>query len=224
MRNQCSIVSFKFDDFPRSAVSNGARILQEHSTRGTFCVAGSYCGQLIDGVRQYDETDLKALVLAGNEIGCHTFHHQRVSTLNAKALAEELDRNAAFVKRHCPKVALNTFAYPHGDVSLWSTLKLERRFEACRSSDSGLNRGTVDLGTLVAVRLYDRLITPEEVSRVIRQATIENASLIFYTHDVDEAPSGFGCTPAVLEYAVSTAICSGAVILPVCEAIAVARR
>jgi peptidoglycan/xylan/chitin deacetylase (PgdA/CDA1 family) len=45
MRNRRAIVSFTFDDFPSSAVSNGARLLEDHGARGTFYLTGSYCGR-----------------------------------------------------------------------------------------------------------------------------------------------------------------------------------
>jgi peptidoglycan/xylan/chitin deacetylase (PgdA/CDA1 family) len=91
MRNQRPVVSFTFDDFPRSAALNGARILERHGARGTFYVAGSYCGKVVDGVVQYCAEDLSALSHGGHEIGCHTFNHRRVSSLAANALVEEFD-------------------------------------------------------------------------------------------------------------------------------------
>src|ERR1700761_4440439 len=90
MTNQRAIVSFTFDDFPRSAVSNGARILESYGARGTFYAAGSYCGKTIDGIVQYSKEDLLRLVRDGHEIGCHTFHHRRVSTLTASELGTEV--------------------------------------------------------------------------------------------------------------------------------------
>ena len=73
MPNRRAIVSFTFDDFPQSAVSNGARLLEEHGARGTFYLTGSHCGRVLDEAPQYGAKDLAALVQAGHEIGCHTF-------------------------------------------------------------------------------------------------------------------------------------------------------
>ncbi len=217
MRNQWAIVSFTFDDFPRSAVFNGASILQEHDTRGTFYAAGSYCDQTIDGIPQYRAADLLTLAEARHEIGSHTFHHQRVSALTGLALDEEINRNAAFIASYLPGLAMETFAYPYGDLSVLSTRRLQRRFVACRSSEFGLNEGVLNPARLRAVRLYDDVINMSQVSELIHKANGENAWLIFYTHDVDKAPSRFGCTPKLLEYAVNLARRSGAVVLPVRE-------
>ena len=90
MRNRRAIVSFTFDDFPRSAVANGAGLLEDHGARGTFYMTGSYCGRVIDGIPQYGTEDLAALAAAGHEIGCHTFTHPRMSALSATALNADL--------------------------------------------------------------------------------------------------------------------------------------
>jgi peptidoglycan/xylan/chitin deacetylase (PgdA/CDA1 family) len=213
------IVSFTFDDFPRSAVLNGARILEHYAARGTFYCAGSYCGQVIDGVVQYTADDLRRLFRAGHEIGCHTFNHRRVSTLNRNKLMEEIKLNKTFFACHLPELVAHTFAYPFGDRSLWATLKLQRIFEACRSTEPGLNLGTVELGRLRAIQLYDCAIDLDKISQLIRDAAASNAWLIFYTHDVDLASTRFGCTPALLEEAVKMAASSGAKLLPIRDAI-----
>jgi peptidoglycan/xylan/chitin deacetylase (PgdA/CDA1 family) len=215
MRNRRAIVSFTFDDFPLSAVSNGARMLEDHGARGTFYLTGSYCGRVVDDIPQYGVEDLATLTGAGHEIGCHTFTHSRVSKLSAAALNREIELNGAFLARHLPGVQLRTFAYPFGDVSLAATMRLQSRFAGCRSSQPGLNIGTADLGRLRSFRLYDRLIGPEDVSDLIKQAVTRTAWLIFYTHDVDQTPSSFGCNPSLFEHAVKSVISAGAEILPV---------
>lgn len=215
MRNKRTIISFTFDDFPQSAVSNGARLLQEYGAAGTFYVTGSYCGRIIDDVQQYDTEDLSTLVRAGHELGCHTFTHPRVSTLSAASLSREIELNATFLARHLSGVELRTFAYPFGDLSFASTMRLQSRFAGCRSSQHGLNVGRADLGRLRSVRLYDRLIDPEGVTEIINQAVARNAWLIFYTHDVDQTPSNFGCTPSLFAHAVRSAISAGAEIRPI---------
>jgi peptidoglycan/xylan/chitin deacetylase (PgdA/CDA1 family) len=219
MANRRAIVSFTFDDFPRSAVANGARLLEEHGTRGTFYVTGSYCGSVIADVAQYSAEDLASLAVAGHEIGCHTFTHPRVSTLSARALNAEIERNAAFVARHLPGLALRTFAYPFGDASFAATMRLQSRFAGCRSIEPGLNVGSADLGRLRAISLYDRFIGPDNVSDIIQEAVAKKAWLIFYTHDIGQRPSSFGCTPSLLEHALKSSITAGAEICPVASAI-----
>jgi hypothetical protein len=96
-------------------------------------------------------------------------------------------------------------------------LKSQRIFDGCRSSETGLNLVTAELGRLRAIRLYNSTIEFAKIRDLIRQATRANAWLIFYTHDVDEAPSRFGCTPALFEDTVNAAVSSDAELLPVSE-------
>jgi peptidoglycan/xylan/chitin deacetylase (PgdA/CDA1 family) len=219
MDDRRAIVSFTFDDFPQSAVSNGARVLERNGARGTFYLTGSYCGRVIDNVLQYGAEDLAGLVSAGHEIGCHTFSHLRVSALPANALEREIDLNAAFLERCVPGLAFHTFAYPFGDFSRGAAVQLRSRFAGCRSSEPGLNAGTIDLGRLRSIRLYDRLVDSEKVTGLIKQAVTNTAWLIFYTHDVTDVPSSFGCSPSLLEHALNAAIRAGAEIRPVNAAI-----
>jgi peptidoglycan/xylan/chitin deacetylase (PgdA/CDA1 family) len=220
MRNQRAIVSFTFDDFPHSAATVGAHILNRHGLRGTFYLAGSFCGRSVDGVEQYSSADLAAVVAQGHEVGCHTFNHRRVSTLSDKETATQIDLNSAFIAGRFPNLAMRTFAYPYGDVPASAPDRLRRAFAACRSSDPGINEVGVDPARLRSMRLYQNRISTDTASEMIRQTIQRNGWLIFYTHDVGDIPSEYGCTPALLEFAVAAAAASGAAVLPVCEAIA----
>jgi peptidoglycan/xylan/chitin deacetylase (PgdA/CDA1 family) len=175
----------------------------------------------VDGVSQYGVDELVTLAAADHEIGCHTFTHARVSTLSAAALNKEIELNLAFAARYLPGLKLRTFAYPYGDVSFTATNRLQATFAGCRCSEPGHNVGTADLGRLRSERLYDRLVDAERVSALIDQAVSKTAWLIFYTHDVSATPSRFGCTPALFEHAVKSALAAGAEIRPVDSAIRV---
>jgi peptidoglycan/xylan/chitin deacetylase (PgdA/CDA1 family) len=158
MRNQQAIVSFTFDDFPRSAVTWGARTLENYGACGTFYAAGSMCERTIDGVSYFNSSDVPALGAAGHEIGCHTFSHVPISDLTTQSLRQELDKNAAFVADKSPGYVMCSFAYPFGAVSPFSKPLLQRCFATCRGTRHGLNSRKLDLGFLRAVRLYSHLI------------------------------------------------------------------
>jgi peptidoglycan/xylan/chitin deacetylase (PgdA/CDA1 family) len=219
MRNQRPMISFTFDDFPHSAVSIGAKILEKYHARGTFYASGSFCGQAVDGIPQFCVQDLADLAGSCHEIGCHTFHHRRVSGLTKSMLIKDTNLNATFIARHLPHATMRTFAYPFGDMSLQAKFKLERMFAGCRSTEFGINKDIAELGRLLAIRLYSNLLKPERIARLIYEAACPNSWLIFYTHDVSQQPSKYGCTPALLEYAVARAVSLGLEILPVSCAI-----
>ncbi len=55
----------------------------------------------------------------------------------------------------------------------------------------------------------------DEVSDLIRRNREEGGWLIFYTHDVGERPSRYGCTPRHFETVVEAALASGSKVLTV---------
>lgn len=216
-----AVVSFTFDDFPGSAASAGAKILEAHGARGTFYVAGS----LVDGTsREYGDycrrAELTALVAAGHEIGCHTFGHARVSTLSPRGLIDELDRNAAFIGACLDGYAMRSFAYPFGDIRPFRKLQAQTRFASCRGNSPGVNSGRIDLGDLRAERIYERSIDHDHVTAMLRSAAKAPAWIVFYTHDVADRPSPYGCTPATFERVVKNVVAAGASILTVGDATA----
>lgn len=217
IRTRRPVVSFSFDDFPRSAVSNGARLLEKYGFRGTFYAAGSLAGSSNDGISYYGRDDLLTLASRGHEIGCHTFNHVRVSQGSAATLDSEILDNAVFVGSILPGYVLRSFSYPFGHVSPLRKLRLQRHFMTCRGIGHGINSNVADLGLLRAVSVYGRAIDPRVVA-LLTEARRTCGWIIFYTHDVDAAPSPFGCTPTVWDQLVSLVADNGFDVLTVQQA------
>jgi hypothetical protein len=78
----------------------------------------------------------------------------------------------------------------------------------------------VDLNLLRANSLYGDESRSDQVRDLILENCRRKSWLIFYTHDVQPAPSRFGCTPGILEFAVSFASQQGVRILTVAEVVA----
>ena len=217
MTNVRPIVSFTFDDFPKSALQ-GAEILSSYNAAGTFYLSSGFSGRIVDHLRYFDLDDVRFLLENKHELGCHTASHVHVSQMRRDELTADLDRNAEFARKNFNH-ALATFSFPFGDISLSSKLLVQQRFDACRSSLPGVNRGFADLGALRAVRLYSKLLDAEAIKNLVERAAQEDSWLIFYTHDVDENPSAFGCTPALFDAAIRAVFASGCRVLPVRDAV-----
>ena len=144
------------DDFPKSAWVMGGPMLAEYGVRGTYYTAGSFCGRTIKGMEFYDASDLKALVAAGHEIGCHGFGHEPASQLSAKALAEDAARNVEFLKPFLNGGMAQSYAFPFGAVSVAAKKFFSRRFSNVRGVHPGINQGRVDLAQLNAVSIETR--------------------------------------------------------------------
>jgi peptidoglycan/xylan/chitin deacetylase (PgdA/CDA1 family) len=212
-------LSVCFDDFPRSAWTEGGRILRDHGVRGTFYVCGRLCGTAWDGQAMFEANDLPAIHEEGHELACQTFHHLSCLRAGRSELDSSVRSNQAFVREHVGDVELRSFAYPYGDASVTAKRFLVGRFASVRGVDPGVNAGTLDIGQLKAVGLEVGKRPFEEVEEWVRRAAARRAWLVVYTHDVRPAPSHYGCRPEDLDRLLRVAKAAGLRILPVDRAL-----
>src|SRR4051794_8410823 len=205
MRNETPMVSFTFDDVPKSAATAGAAILEAHGVHGTFYVIGSQVGASSPLWEMVDGEDIVALHRQGHEIACHTFSHKRACDIDAGTLSAEVERNQHYLQSLDSSIRIENFAYPFGYGSFVRKRQLKTLFKSCRSIVPGVNSGSVDLQFLRAMPLIDRRIDRDGIERAFDQAQTANGWLIFYTHDVADEPSPYGCSPALLDVALEAA-------------------
>lgn len=205
MRNSTPMVSFTFDDLPKSAATTGAALLEAHGARGTFYVSGGLVGGATPDWTAGDADDVRSLHRRGHEIGCHTFSHQRACDLDEAAMTAEIVRNRDYFRALDPTMQIDTFAYPFGYGSFARKYQLKNEFQTCRSIVPGVNAGSVDLQFLRAMPLIDREMDRDGLERAFDEAQTDNGWLIFYGHDVTHRPSPYGCSPALLEMALDAA-------------------
>ncbi|RWC01478.1 MAG: polysaccharide deacetylase [Mesorhizobium sp.] len=213
------VATITFDDFPRSAWTRAGPLLEEAGIRASYFVSGSFCERAVDGVEYFCREDLLAVHEAGHEIGCHTFGHQRVSKQSREALGASLDRNAAFVRDVLGDVIMTSFAFPYGDASIPAKRLVSSRFAACRGVWAGVNAGLIDLSQLKAFGLEARVFARYPLKKVIAEAKATNGWLIFFTHDVTDVPTPWGCTPDQLKELIALLTDAGIEILPMKNAI-----
>ncbi len=209
------IISFSFDDFPKSAADIGARILEDRDVRGSFYACADFAGKVVNGIPQYDISDLPRLWKAGHEVGCHTASHSPLSKLSAEEANKEFGRNAQFFASLGAARAPTTFAYPFGDVSIASKNYAGRHFSACRGIIAGINTRKTDLNLLKCVSMEPHILSSRSLESWIGETIQKRGWLILLTHDVSVNPSAFGITPDVLEHTVDLALASGATVLPI---------
>ena len=215
-RNARPLVTLSFDDIPDSAFTNGARVLEDRGVRGTFYIAGGLCGTVEADRRLASASDCIELHRRGHEIGCHTFSHPIVQSLRADAFAADLERNKKFFASLAPDLTLENFCFPYGVTSLSRKLQAQARFHSCRSTKSGINVGSVDLGFLKSVPM-DHAIDATKIAGLIDETVRHNGWLILFTHDVAPAPTWIGCTPQLLDSTIATALQRGCEVVTVRE-------
>jgi len=219
MTNRRPIVSFTFDDFPPSALHEGAPILERHGGRGTYYVCLADDRRFDMSGEGFDPSVLPDMVAAGHELACHTYAHRDCALTDPGTLAADLDRNAARMAEIVPGYRMANFAYPYGNVGLDSKALMGRRFTTARGIWSGLCAGTIDASLLPSHKIYgEENIAP--ALALIEEARRRNGWVIFFSHDVRRRPTAFGSTPDQLERVAAAAAAAGCAILTVREALA----
>jgi peptidoglycan/xylan/chitin deacetylase (PgdA/CDA1 family) len=211
------VASITFDDFPKSAWTAGGPILARHRVRGTYYTAGGFCGRTMDGTTYYDELDLKELLAAGHEIGCHGYSHQPTPYLANRALAEDARRNAEFLKPFIG--AAVSYAFPFGAVSRRTKRFYAPRFASLRGVHPGVNKSRVDLAQLCTISLEARIFSQAKVDAAIARVK-SGGWLVFHTHDIADSPSPYGTTPDMLDWTLARVLAAGIAFKPMRDALA----
>jgi len=213
------IASITFDDFPRSAWSEGGPVLARHGVRATYYTSGSFCGRTVEGRVFYDADDLHALTAAGHEIACHSFAHQPTPDLSMQDLEADAARNAEFLKPFLGGGRAESYAFPYGLASPRTKRFFAARFTNVRGVHPKLNSGRVDLALLNAISMETRCWDSAAICEAITRARHDCAWIIFYSHGVSETPGEYDSTPAMLSEVLGRLAEARIEILPMREAV-----
>ena len=217
------IISFTFDDFPRSALLTGGAILQSYGAAGTYYASLGLMGRQAPTGRIFSPEDLEVLFAQGHELGCHTFSHCHAWDTPPDVFEGEIIRNREALTKLAPKASFHTFSYPISVPRAQTKERISKYFACCRCGGQTFNVGNVDLNYLSAFFLEQSRDNPEIVKSLIDQNQRAQGWLIFATHDICDDPTRWGCTPGFFEEIVKYAVNSGARILPAFQAYEVLR-
>jgi peptidoglycan/xylan/chitin deacetylase (PgdA/CDA1 family) len=194
IRLERGMVSFTFDDFPSDALHTGGAVLEDAGWRGTYYAATGLLGT--DGACGpiAQRNDLRDCLERGHELANHTLSHLNCIQAERRALIQEIEENQGALPGH----ATRNFAYPFGLVDT----TVMRILAGHVSTGRGIQHGTNAIRTaplnLRANSIYSRDGLERLLSYVEENRTL-HGWLIFYTHDVNDSPSQFGCTRKDLE-------------------------
>ena len=212
------VISFTFDDFPRSALLTGGAILQSFGLAGTYYASLGLIGKETPTGTMFLAEDLKAAVEQGHELGCHTFSHCHAWDTRPHAFEDAIIENRQALKDLIPGASFKTLSYPIGVPRARTKRRVSKYFACCRCGGQTFNVGTADLNYLSAYFLEQSRDNSEAIKHLIDENCRAGGWLIFVTHDVCKDPTVWGCTPDFFEDIVQYSVNSGARILPVFQA------
>jgi peptidoglycan/xylan/chitin deacetylase (PgdA/CDA1 family) len=207
------VISFSFDDYPRSALDLGGRMLESEGISATYYTAFDLAGTDSPSGAVGSLHDLAACAAAGHEIACHSYDHVDCRDASPDEVARNLDRNRK-VARDLGLPPLRHFAHPFGRYDVAGKRIAMQSYASARTIVWGVNRVSIDLGLLKSVPIYSGGGSLRLTSYV-DELQAHSGWLVLYTHDVSMRPSPYGCTPEELNSVIRRARAMGALILPV---------
>jgi len=215
MRPAAPLISFTFDDFPRSALYQAGSILQERGFAGTYYASFGLMGRTEPTGEIFSAADLAEFIRQGHELGCHTFDHCDSWRTAPAAFEASVVHNRKQLAELIPGASFTSLSYPISWPRPQTKRCMVKYFDCVRGCGQTFNAGTVDLNYLKAFFIEQCQGDFTQIQRVIEANTRANGWLIFATHDVCASPTRFGCTPEFFRRVVACAAESGAAILPV---------
>jgi peptidoglycan/xylan/chitin deacetylase (PgdA/CDA1 family) len=212
-----ALVSFTFDDFPRSAWTAGGKVLAEYGVRGTYYAALGLMGKTTAVGEMFGRQELEALAEGGHELACHTHDHALCSHVDKRDLLTNCEKNQLRMSEMLGGYRPRNFSFPEGVVTVSAKALLTSVYDTCRTIEPGINCDPVDLSFLLANPVYSASSTRKLQEKIQRNRRLKGW-LILYTHDISRRPSAWGCTPEEFRAVVGCAADSGAEILPICDA------
>lgn len=212
------VVTFTFDDAPISAFVDGGEILAKHGFGGTFYISLS----LMNGPdleTRFTSEHLRRVLAQKSELGCHTYGHIDLAKINADEGIADIQRNQEILNKLLPGIQFKNFSYPFGSQTRPIKKFASTNFRSARGIDEGINTQKTDLCNLKTVKLYEGKYPLEYIFEKISDAEKNNGWLIFYTHDVEDKYTDWGCSPAYFEAVVQECSKRGITVTTINEAL-----
>lgn len=191
IRNDRAIISFSFDDCPLSGLKNGVTALEKEGWLSTIYVAcglfevENHLGKMMSG------DDAKALHNNGHEIGEHTYSHRDAKTMNLEKFKLDIARNQSELAELGLPLS-DTFAYPYGETYPGLKKAMGEKFMGSRGINKKVHTESVDLNQIGSLPLYSDTI--DSAIEAVKNISQTGGWLTFFTHDVRDKPSAYGCT------------------------------
>jgi peptidoglycan/xylan/chitin deacetylase (PgdA/CDA1 family) len=217
------IISFTFDDFPRTALFEGGAILKSFGATGTYYAALGLMGKDSPSGPVCIREDLVTALAEGHELGCHTYAHCHSWETRPQVFEDSVCKNSEVLREIVPNAHFASFSYPLSEPHPFTKRAVAKHFDCCRAGGQTLNSGRTDLNQLSSFFLEQAYGGLDEIKALIDRNRDERGWIIFSTHDVAAQPSRYGCTSDLFRAVVDYSLQSGAEVLSVAQALSAVR-
>jgi len=206
------VISFTFDDFPKSAL-NGADIVEKHGGRAGFYACTSFLGQRSPVMGEmFDGATLAELRARGHEIGAHTHTHLDCARARLAVVERDIGENLVALSEAGHDETVSAFAFPYGETTYSAKRWVGEVFVTGRGILPGINIGECDRSQLRAIELGGTAMHRRRALAALKTAIAAKAWLFFFTHDVGRTCTNYGAPADLLEELAQRAVESGAVL------------
>jgi peptidoglycan/xylan/chitin deacetylase (PgdA/CDA1 family) len=206
------VVTFTFDDFPKSALA-GADIVEAAGGHAGFFACTSFLGKRNPVIGEmFDSATLQELTQRGHEVGAHGHAHLDCAKAGIRAVEKDIGENLVKLTEAGLETTVSSFAYPYGETTFSAKRWVADVFSAARGIASGVNAGAADRGQLKAVELLDTGWARKRAFEMLKTCIRSKGWLIYFTHDVSQTPSPYGVPHELIQELADMAINEGAVL------------
>ena len=206
------VVTFTFDDFPKSAL-NGADIVEKQGGRAGFYACTSLMGLRSPMLGEmFDASTLVELTSRGHEIGAHSHTHLDCARHNLSKIERDIGENLVALSEAGHAGNVSAFAYPYGETTFEAKRWVSDVFVTGRGILPGVNVGETDRSQLRAVELTSSAASRRRALAMLKNCISTKGWLFFFTHDVSSSPSPQGAPDFLIEELAKRAFEGGAIL------------
>jgi peptidoglycan/xylan/chitin deacetylase (PgdA/CDA1 family) len=206
------VVSFTFDDFPKSAL-NGADIIEKHGGRAGFYACTSFIGLRSPVMGEmFDAATLAELRERRHEVGAHTHSHGDCARKRLDEVERDIGENLVALAEAGHHETVSSFAFPYGETTYAAKRWVGDVFTTGRGIVAGVNAGEVDRSQLRAVELGASAMHRRRAIAALDLCVAQKGWLFFFTHDVGATPTNYGAPTDLIEELARRAADAGAVL------------
>lgn len=217
IKTDAPIISVTFDDFPKTAANIGAPMLEAKGWRGTYYTSAKLEGTTNHHGPQFDRRDVIALDKAGHEIAGHSHDHSDLSQMSLEAVINQVKENKAELTAYNLGQSIDNFAYPFGAASASLKALLQNEYRSMRGIRAHTHQGSADLNELSSYGYYSSTAG----SIIDRIGGLKNKPvwMTLFTHDIQDAPTPWGCTEGEFQALLDAIESSGARVMTIRQAL-----